>query len=473
MKLKFLSLVLLALSVIACDSYEESESVAAMRNARTEYVKAETALKTAQVAYEDARTKSMEIANAYAEAKNANELEMLKIQLEEAQAELEARKIDLEENIVRQKKYIQDLEDAAVQEAYYDYTSAYSDWSNKTYNLLNQQNELTNANIRLAGAKMDDENWVARQIGYRNADIARYNSQLEEYNASLATYKELEASNDWDAVIVELEEKRTELAELRVEENNLNADLYLSYNKENDAYNALIDWAYENYITPSVIRSEGIIEMAADFNARKAQLATDTVAPYTEMTTAKGDLEDAEPTDAGYNVLLEDYNNKLNTYNEAIDAYEDYKEEMLKSELAALNSTYIAACNKTDDLNEEYAVISGKRSALNDEVNNLNSLSFTIETNVYYGAEYVANELEWMINNTESNIRDYQYYIDEAEDDLADYEAGNYYMAETVRNYEQQVANIEFTISQYTEEIETAKAWLDSCEAKYKALIDG
>ncbi|WP_321299431.1 hypothetical protein [Marinifilum fragile] len=473
MKLKFLSLGLLALSVIACDSYEETESVAAMRNARTEYVKAETALKTAQIAYQQAQTKSQEIANAYAEARNAAEIERLQVQLEQARIDLEEAKAVLESTIARQKQYVQDLEDGAINKAYAEYTDAYTDWSNETYNLLNEQNELANVNISLAGAKMDDENWVATQIANRNADIARYNSQLEEYSASLATYKALEESNDWDAVIVELETKRKELAELQAEENNLNADVDLANDKENDAENTLRQWANDNYIYSAIVRGKGILEMADDFNTRKTQLATDTIAPFNEMTTAKTNLDAAKPTDDGYNVLLETYNNKLNAYNEAIDAYEDYKEAVLKSELNALNSTYITACDKRDGLYEEYSEIYGKRSALNDEVNNLNSLSFTIETNVFYGAEWVENHLNDMISGTESNIRNIQYYMDEAEEMLANYEAGNYSRAETVRNYEQQVANIEFRIAQYTSQVETAKAWLDSCEAKYKALIEG
>lgn len=476
MKLKFLILGLLTLSIVACDSYDESQSVADMRAARTEYVKAETALKTAEVAYQNALTKSKEIANAHAEAVNANELERLRIALEAAQADLEYEKAQFEYFVAQQKQNILDLEDRVIGEAYNDYTSAYVDWSNETYMLLNKQNELADANIRLAGAKIDDENWVEYQIDQRNDDIARYKSLLEEYNESLATYKALQESNDWDAVIVELKEIRTEQANVRVEINNLNENRSLTSDKLDDAFDALQYWASDNYISfySGFEYGEGLLEMAVDFNNHKAYLKTTADNYKTEMEAAKAALDAASATDAGYNVLQETYNNALNEYNKANAAHNAYDEAKLKAQLSTLNSTYVTTFNKRKDLNEEYAVLYGKLSALNNEIELLAGLAFTIETSVYYhGAESVAQKLSDFITNTEDNIKYAQLQIDEAEEDLTDYESGNYSKAETVRNYEQQIANIEFKIAQYTSQVETSKAWLDRCEAKYKALLEG
>ncbi|MDQ1770832.1 hypothetical protein GQR60_06610 [Labilibaculum sp. A4] len=473
MKLKFVSLGLLALSFVACDSYEESASVEAMRNARTEYVKAETGMINAQVAYEAARTKGQEIANAIAEAKGAVEIDKLKVQLEEAMADLEQSKAYLEYYILQQKNNIENLENNAISFAYNDYTIAYNDWTTNTAILLSEQNSLKDYNIYLAGAKMADENWADKQTKVYNLNLTGYNATLEEYNASLAMYKALQESNDWDAVKVELDAKRVELQELQAEEHNLGVDVNLASTKEGVAYNALATWMSDNFISSSIVRGEGVTEMAADFNTHKATLENDTIAPYNDMDAAKTAVEADGAEDADdYNVLVETYNNSVVVYNDAIAAYKAYQEAVLMSELKALNSTYVAACTKSDALQEEYAVIYAKRYALNSEVNNLSSLYFTIETNLYSGAEYTATVLAGMISNVEYNITFAQNDIDNIEANLANIEAGNYSQAQVVRSYEETIASIEKRIAEYMVKVETSKAWLDAKEAAYQALLN-
>jgi chromosome segregation ATPase len=471
MKLKFVLLGLLGLSIMACESYDESKSVEEMRKARTEYVQAETALKIAQAAYQEAMAKAKEIENAFAEAANAVELESLRVELEEAKARLEAKKVELEKSIVEQQKYIHQLEDELLSNAYNNYVLAYSGWEKLTFDLLDKESDLGRLKHDLAEAKLLDENWTPRWKSQLESASVRLKSELEELKTSLTTYEDLKTNNEWEDVLIKLEDKKVQLAEIEAELNNKTVEFDIASDSRNQAVKALMDWASENYISSPIVSGEGIVKFAADFNTHKAKLATDTIAPYNEMVAAKTALSIAKPTDAGYNVLQENYNVALNNYNEAIAEYKAYNESVLKSQLAALNSTYIATDAKVELLNDQLSTIEGKKDAVRNEVNNLGRLQFTIETMVY-NQSYVKNALDNMIENTKNTINQIEEDIIRKAEDLTKIESGDYDLAQAVRDVEKDIAKIEFEIANLTSKVETAKSKLDAAEAKYKALLD-
>lgn len=306
MKIKLLSLaVIMTMGFSACDTYEESESVAALRNAKAqqlismaavnnaqaainlaeaERVKAEIEYQNAQTAFQNALVKKQEIANAMAEATNAIDLQKLQVQLEEAQAALETNKIILEErkltyevaklnhekallvfeaekivlenNIVEAKRSVQTSNNDALIAAYGKYTTAYTDWSTKSVALLDLEDALTDAKFVL----LDKQALDYKVLEGAEEELADLNTELTEKNEYLVELKALETANDWSATLTAIEDKEAEKLNLQTVLsvlNNKKADAVNLVNAainvwdeantvKNDVYNELNDWRFES-----------------------------------------------------------------------------------------------------------------------------------------------------------------------------------------------------------------------------------
>lgn len=474
MKLKFLSLGLLALSIVACDSYEESESVAAMRNARTEYVVAQTAYKNAQAAYQEAQTAGQLVANAYAEARNAKQIEELELHLEEARLALEEAKAEFEYEIAQQKQNMLNLEDNILTSAYADYTTAYDDWNTTSDNLLTAQNDLVSANMALASANMADVNFVATETAAKNLLVTTQTSELADLNAQLEAYEALQASNEWTTVAEQVAAKKLEKAELKAENDNLMASLGRASVKVNTAYESLEQWIedYDLVGNVSIDSDKGIIEMAAAFNAHRDALVNDTIAPAADLEAAEANLEAVETTDGSYNVIKEAYDNALVVYNEAIAELNAYNYTIASAVLRSLNSVYVAALNSMEPISDDLAINSAKLDVLSADIDKLEALQFVIDTDVTEGTVDASEKLADLIDDTKSDILVVEKAIVDANDVLTNLEAGNYTQADAVRDAELAIEILETKISKLTAELAVAKTKLDTAEAAYQALLN-
>ena len=243
MKLKFIPVVLmLLLGFNACDTYEESDSVANMRNGRAEFFKSEAALnqalatvEAANAAYKLAETavinfeaalketevKAAQLANAkqegldvlaIAKAKAEHDLAMLRLKNDEvvlanALLSLETQKIGFEQQKIQAEfdftklanKLVGD-KNVVLNEAFGVYTAAYAEWSAKTDELLTSNRNLIASKFALAGLKYDFDNMDVK--GKQEAKIALLKTENTKLVASLKVVSDLKETNDWDAFIV-------------------------------------------------------------------------------------------------------------------------------------------------------------------------------------------------------------------------------------------------------------------------------
>ena len=266
MKLRFLSLGLLALGFIACETYEESDSVAAMRNARAEvfkseaainlakatleeanaaYRNAEAAVKNFEAALKEAQVKAQQLANAKAEALDAieiakaqaeHDLAMLSLKndeadlanallvLENTKITLEGQKMQAEYDLAAIANAIEGSKNEALNEAFGVYTTAYGVWNEATNDLLDANNTLITSKYALASFKYDFENMDVK--GDKEAEIALLNNEKDEFIASLEVVTDLKETNDWDAFIVTRDAMEAELDAAQViQGNGTNADV--------------------------------------------------------------------------------------------------------------------------------------------------------------------------------------------------------------------------------------------------------
>ncbi|MFA9370650.1 MAG: hypothetical protein ACERIH_02985 [Labilibaculum antarcticum] len=266
MKLKFLSLGLLALSFVACDSYEESDSVAAMRNARAEVFQSEAAINLAKATFEEAnaayrnaeaafmnfqaaleetKVKAAQLANAKTEALDAMDIAeaqvesdnaMLKLAndkvvLANALIDLENAKIVLDGQKLQAEYAFSAIANGLITDANNDlntafglYTGAYGDWNTATNKLLTANNNLIYSKFDLAGLMYDFDNMDVQ--GDKEADIALLNITKAELMASLTVVSDLKATNDWDAFIVERDAMKADMdAAEAIQTNKSNADV--------------------------------------------------------------------------------------------------------------------------------------------------------------------------------------------------------------------------------------------------------
>ncbi|PKQ60307.1 hypothetical protein BZG02_19835 [Labilibaculum filiforme] len=472
MKLRFLSLGLLALSFVACETYEESDSVEAMRVARTEYIKAETAYQNAQVAYKEAETAGKLVANAVAEAQGSTAIATAQLALDKAIAELASTKAILEANIASQKQNLLNLKDGMLTSAYGDYTTAYNDWNTTSDDLLTAQNDLVSANFTLASAGMASVNFKATETVAKNLVVTTQTAELAELNSQLAAYEALQASNDWTSVEGQVVAKELEKAELNAEIANLSASIARAVTKKDVAYAALEQWNTDYDLSAPIDADKGIIEMAAAFNAHRDVLVNDTIAPSSQLDAAKTILDASDATDGGYNVLKENYNNALANYNEAIAKLNAYNFTVANAQLSSLNAVYVSSVTSIKPLSDQQAVLGAKLGVLSADIIKLKALQFVIDTDVTEGTVDVSDKLADMITSTKEDIVDVEDAIAKAKDVLAKLEAGNYTQAESVRDAELAISILNTKIAKLTAELEVAKTKLDTAEAAYKALLN-
>ncbi|BAX79163.1 efflux RND transporter periplasmic adaptor subunit [Labilibaculum antarcticum] len=404
MKLKFLSLGLLALSFVACDSYEESDSVAAMRNARAEVFQSEAAInlakatfeeanaafRNAEVAYKnfeaallEAEVKAAQLANAKTEALDAMEiataqadydyamLEMAndKVELANALMSLENAKIVLDGQKLQAEYAFSVIANGLVTDKNDDlntafglYTGAYGDWDTATNNLLDANADLVTDKYALAGYKYAFDNMDVQ--GDKEAEIALLKTSNAEYVASLKVVSDLKATNDWDAFIASRDAKVAEkLVAVTIQTNMTNADVASTMVAEDAAAEA-------------ADKAATVADDAADAVTAAGDVVT---AAYDDITTWVADNAGAASSfEKGIYLTVSARQNGLDAAKDATSAAKDamdakqdeldaddlttYETELLEEELAAL----------TEDYNDKKAISDAFEATFDAEVEALN-----------------------------------------------------------------------------------------------------
>jgi len=467
MKLKFLFLGLLAMNIVACESYEESDSVAAMREARTEYIKAQTASENADAAYRNAQVKMQELNNALKEAQNEAHIQRAKNDVEKALLELAQMKLQMEQALINQKGYVISARNNALSNAYSQYTTAYSEWNSKSIDVLEKKDNLAKANIDLNTMNTISTDEI---IPFLESEVAILEAELVAEQAVLADYKTLEPTVGAAAQLQE--DKELEMATVNAEVANVTA----KRNKDNVVYatveTEMQTWAGDNGLTFAIVPEKGLILKAADFNARKATLENDTIAPYTAMIAAKTILDAALPTDAGYNVLVETYNNAKVVFDAEKAEYNAFTEALFNAKVTTFNAQYIANNTMNTTVGDQLSALGAKIAALNNEITELQALAFVIDAAVEVGSEGVKEHLEELIENKQEEIADLGVEIIGAKADVEHAKAGSFDFDGTINEMELEIAEIEVEIAKLEALVVAAKGRLDVAEEGYKTLLE-
>ena len=515
MKLKFLSLGLLALSFVACETYEESDSVAAMRNARTEYINAETGLKNAEtilkeaeVAYKEmerarvaAEVKSLELQNAYLENANSIKIQQLQAELDEillvletaqmnletAKLKFEKEKLSMEEAILAQTAAVKAENDMVLTKAYDAFTEAYAKWTGKTNILLDAQKVLADNKLAMMDLQygFDHNNVQAKE----EATLAGLVVGLAEQEASLVSLNEILSSNEWDALIADRDAKVAKKNELLAEQSFVSDEAHVAAKKVfdaagvalEDAVKALQAWGDKYKTSKVIVDGKGILVWAASFDAERdrlknlrdgAKLVVDAAEEAYENDNSSANQEAIDIAQG--------------EYDETIAAYNAYTYEVIKAELAALNASYVAAFENVPvkekiytDLLKEYndaiAVFTNQITALNEVIARLNSLVFVYKTKTTTLEELdtaMIDELKGEIEDIETAIADVEESILVQERLVAKIEAGNYDQATAVEDQNLVIAKQEVIVAEAQVLADEAKVLLDIKQAEYKALLN-
>ena len=383
MKLKFIPVALmLLLGFNACDTYEESDSVANMRNARAEYFKseaainlakatveeanaayrlAETAVKNFEASLKEAEVKSAQLANAKIEALNAMEIAEAQVEsdnamlelandkvvlanalmaLENAKIVLEGQKITAEYNFTVIANGLVIKKDDALNTAYGKYTTAYGAWNTSTNTLLDENSTLISAKFLLATIKYDFDNIDVQ--ANKEADIADLKLTKAGHVASLELVNDLKETNDWDAFIVERDAMvAKKLVAVTIKTNMSDADV---------AATMIADAAADATVTAAgdAVTAAGEVVTAANADVTAAYLnITEWVVenPAAIASLEKGIYLTVKARQDGFDaakLLTSNAKDAMDDKQDDLDApgLTTYETELLEEELVALTKEY-------------------------------------------------------------------------------------------------------------------------------------